>query len=274
MDIKQILSQKICFCDTNIIRYLIDHPEKWLAFKNYLAKGEMTLTISMIQLLELNKLPRYYQSFFQLLSVVPANIFAWWRNILKDEIQYYPKVSSVNPIFGYIIEEFIQTPSKRFSLKEILESNELNLVWDFFEESKDKYMPVLSWLPSTSPKPGANHDLDFELHNFGYVIGEIGEIDDQFALGFKGNYNKLKTESFKGSYLRAAYTYYRYIRVGMKPERSDLGDIHQIFYFPYCKTVIIEKSMAGLLHQLKKEKGLLDDIDVKSIRFIRELPDS
>lgn len=228
----------------------------------------------MVQLLELKKLPRYYQGFLQLLSIVPANIFNWWKNILKYEVKYYPKSLIVNPVLGYIIGEMIQTPLERFSLREILESNELSLLWDYFEELKDKYMPVLSWLPSTSPKSGANHDLDFDLHNFGYVLGELGDVDDNFVPSFKGKYSELKPEIFRGSYLRAAYTYYRYIRVGMTPERSDLGDIHQVFYMPYCKTAIVEKSMAGFLHQLRNDKGLLDHVDIKSIRFIRELPHS
>ncbi len=78
-------------------------------------------------------------------------------------------------------------------------------------------------------------------------------------------------ELFHGSYIRAAYTYYRYIRKGMHPEKSDIGDIHQIFYVPYCDEVIVEKSVAGFLHQLQKDKRLLDQISIKSIRFVREL---
>jgi hypothetical protein len=268
------MNQRITFCDTNILRYLIDHPEKWTAFRRYLAETETSLSVSMIQLLEFEKLPNYYYGLLKLLSIMPANMLNWWKNILADEIKLYPvnTNSNINLILGNVIDGIIYTPSKHFSLKEILESNEISLLWDSFEQSKDHYMPVLSWLPSTSPKPSADQNIDFTLHNFGFVLSEIRDVDNNFIPSFKGRYDELVVEAFKGSYLRAAYTYYRYIRNGMSPERSDVGDILQVFYMPYCANVIVEKSMAGFLYQLQRDKGLLNQVKIKTIRFVRNLP--
>lgn len=174
-----------------------------MAFHNYLAETETSLSVSMIQLLELEKLPRYDYGLLKFLSIVPASMLNWWKNILGNEIKQYPvnTIANVNLVLGDIVDGIIRTPSKRFSLKEIIESKEISLLWDFFEQSKDQIMPVLSWLPSTSPKPGADQSLDFTLHNYGFVLSEIRDVDDNFIAGFKGRYDELAVEAFRGSTL-------------------------------------------------------------------------
>ena len=267
------MSTGITFCDTNIIRYLIEHPEKWTAFSRHLTENKRFLCISFVQLLELQKLPQYHNGFLQFLSVTPSIVFKWWRQILREEIFYYPATTKVNPILGFVFDGVIETTSDRIELKSWLESSIFDKMWGIFEETKQQYMPVLSWLPATSPKPYANKDLDFTLHNYGFVLGEVGDIDSDFLSDLK-NTKELKTELFRGSNIRAAYTYYRYIKNGMSPQKSDIGDIHQTFYMPYCDEIIIERSMHDLLYLLQKDKGLLDQISIRMISFVRDLPNN
>jgi hypothetical protein len=212
------------FCDTNIIRYLIEHPEKWTAFRRHLTENKRFLCISFVQLLELQKLPQHHTGFLRFVSVMPSIVFKWWRQILREEIFYYPATTEVNPILGFVFDGVIEATSDRIELKSWLESSIADKMWDIFEETKQQYMPVLSWLPTTSPKSHANKDMDFTLHNYGFILGEVRDIDANFLTDFKNTY-ELRTELFRGSNIRAVYTYYRYINKGMSPEKSDIGDI-------------------------------------------------
>lgn len=69
--------------------------------------------------------------------------------------------------------------------------------------------------------------------------------------------------------LKATYTYYKYIFNSREPDSSDAGDLQQVFYFPYCKYIVIEKEMAGILSMIKKDQGLLKKLKLNQLlRFM------
>jgi hypothetical protein len=163
--------------------------------------------------------------------------------------------------------------SPESALAKALAGEDVNLIWDEFESQKTSYEPVMDWLPTTLPKSKSNEtiNIDFNLHNLGIVLRALSDIAPDFREKIKCESKVFNPMAFPGAYLRAAYIYYRYILKGMRPERSDTPDIHQIFYFQYCSKVILEKSMAGILHQLKNERGLIGNLEIQSIRHIRSI---
>ena len=111
----------------------------------------------------------------------------------------------------------------------------------------------------------------FDNENAVQLDKALRKSGSSFREKIKSEPNAFNPMAFPGVYLRAAYIYYRYILKGLRPERSDTPDLHQLFYFHYCAKVITEKSMAGILHQLKNERGLLSNLEIQSIRHIRSI---
>lgn len=259
------------YCDTNILSKIVDNPENWPAFHKYLSETQALLVVSLIQIVEFKKVPHYHQGLSKLLLSTPSAIFKWWKNILREETKLYPTTEGLDPIVRPILTDLLHGASGQIELETLLGADDIELIWQTVDSSKEPYMKVISWLPSTAPNNKTFMDMDFKLHNYGVVADEIREVNQDLINALKGQADKFKPELFRGSYTRAAYSYYRYILKGLTPEPSDIGDIHHVFYAPYSDEMITEKSMASILHQLRKEKGLLPKTQIREIRFLRDL---
>lgn len=267
------MNDQFFYCDTNILRYLVDNPSKWTAFRQHLFAIKAILVVSWIQVIELSKVPHYHEGISRLLLSTRSALLKWWKDLLREETEHYPQTTVIDPIQRPLISDYLRDQGGQFVLRALFSSYEVDLMWQTLDDDKEPYMKVMSWLSTTAPGPAADENVDFTLHNYGFVVHELRELNESFLNTFKGRANDLNVEAFRGSYMRAAYTYYRFVQKGFAPQPSDIGDIHQVFYVPYCKSVVLEKSMAGILYQLRREKNLAPETDIKSIRFVRDLPD-
>ena len=194
--------------------------------------------------------------------------------MLKEETERFPDTSTVDSIQRPLISDYLSGFVGEFILQALFSAYQVDIMSQILNESKEQYMKIMSWLSTTAPSPKADANIDFEMHNFGFVLRELGDVNGPFVNMFKDQVDELKVKAFQGSYIRAAYTYYRYIKDGFAPQPSDIADMYQVFYMPYCKNVILEKSMSGILYRLRNDKGLLPETDIKSIRFVRSLGDN
>ena len=252
---------------------MLDESSRVSRFASYIEDYDSVFSLSLIQAIELTKLPQYHDSFAGLILTADAHIFAWWKAIVEEEADRYPGRERVDPLSRPSLASHYRGPNGQSELALALAGEDIDVIWREFEDQKKRYKPVMDWLPSTVPASLSKSaiDLDFGVHNFGFVIGTLREISPNLVETIEPELAALDEKAFPGAYLHAAYTYYRYILKGMSSEPSDVPDLHHVFYVPYCWKVIVEKSMAGILHQLKKERGLLSDVEIHSIRHARSL---
>ena len=263
---------RIFFCDTNILRYVLDTPGAPARFSARVRQKGLVHAISLIQLAELLKLPRYHSQLVQLIFDVGTCLFEWWKTIVQAEALAYPEPAPIDVLIQPNISSQYRSGGPD-TLRFALVGKDLELIWAEFEDQKVRYKPVMDWLPSTRPKSVSKHaiDTDFTLHNYGMVLQILRDIAPGLVNTIKRDPQFFTPTYFRGAYLHAAYDYYRYVLKGMRSEPSDIMDIHQVFYIPYCATVILEKSMAGVLSQLKRERSMLGTVEIKSIRYARSL---
>lgn len=173
--------------------------------------------------------------------------------ILREEICKYPSPAEISLFHEPSINEIIRAHLGNFGFQLLLDSINAEILWDTMNDKKPGYLELFFWLPRTLPSPPEKEkvDVDFLLHNYGVVIGELEKVDRNFVKTFRASPSSLDVKYFRGVYLSAAYIYYRYIFRGINPGPSDIGDIHQVVYFPYCREIVIEKSMSNILFQLK-----------------------
>ncbi|GEM_PF-5165363 len=264
-------NEEAFFCDTNILRFLVEHPSKWESLKKYLQENNYRLVFSPIQFIEFKKIPRYHDGLTRLLSSIPSSFTKGSMKILEEEIANYPSSARINLFHEPSINKIIGNHLGNFGFQLLLDSINAEVLWDSMNDMKPKYMDLFSWLPSTLPSASEKIETDFMLHNFGVVIGELRKVNEGFLKTFRDNPTSLKVNYFCGAYVLAAYVYYRYILKGIAPAPSDVGDIHQVFYFPYCREVVTENSMSNILNQLKRERDIMVNTSVKTIKFARSL---
>lgn len=261
------------FCDTNILRELIDNQDKWESLKNMLVEKQMLLVLSLIQLIELVKIPRYHTGLAELLLFVPSAFLKWWKAIIQDEIDAYPRHNDIPIIDLPPLNIVFRKPGERQLLQQQLVGEFTNKAHRAFESFKKHHIQSLAKLNTLSVKDLTDEqkDMHFRIQlavDIGYDVRAIDPIVDEKLKQYKEfdpqNY-------FLGSTIKSAYMFYRYSLDSLSPEPSDVGDIQQVFYFPYCQQIVTEKDMAGVLSRIKKDRGLLGDTKITSIRFIREL---
>jgi hypothetical protein len=266
---------RILFCDTNILRYILDDPSRVNPFLLHLQKKSFTLALSLIQVIEITKIKRYHAPLADLIFSSEAHFFSWWKTIVAEEVDAYPATENIDPLSYPSIKSGYPGVSGRVELTLALSGQDLNILWREFEDQKKRYKPVMEWLPSTLPRTQAKQaiDIDFRLHNYGVVLQILRDVAPEFVEWIKQNPDSFDEHAFPGAYVHAAYNYYRYILKGMESEPSDIPDLHQVFYVQYSSKAILEKSMAGILHQLRNERGLLSNVEIQSIRHVRSIVD-
>ena len=47
----------------------------------------------------------------------------------------------------------------------------------------------------------------------------------------------------------------------------DFGNLFHLFYFPYCKLIILERHMCSILNQIKSHCKVLDGVEVRNVDF-------
>jgi len=81
----------------------------------------------------------------------------------------------------------------------------------------------------------------------------------------------LKAEAFPSIQLYAYYVYYRCYLDNRKPKGlSELKDLFHLFYFPYCKLLILERDMCEILNKIKSHCKVLSDVEVRNINFFND----
>jgi len=261
----------LIYCDTNIIRYILDTPNAPSRFAAHLRREDLQHGISVIQLTELLKLPRYHSALAELIYTAGSHLFHWWKSILVEEVGAYPNTHEPEVVSPWSLATWYSTSGGVEGLRCALAGSDISLLWEEFEDQKSRYRPVMDWLPSTLPKSPTKQaiDIDFTLHNHGVVLQILREIAPEFVESLKVDPLAFDPTYFRGAYVHAAYNYYRYVLKGMKATPSDVPDLHQVFYIPYCSIVIMEKSMAGILSELKRDRSLLCAVKIQSMRYAR-----
>ena len=265
------LPKKLMFFDTNILREIINHKEKWQSLSQYLKSENLVVVISAVQFIELYKVKRLHNVVADFLLETPSFMFKWWTEILRDEVEAFPHTLRVQHLTFLSFQEMFSLTNQGNKLRSVLEDPKIDLMWEAMELEKRQFLPIMTLVPKTRPKDQGFVDQDFELHNFGRILSDLRKVNQAFIDEKKDKLKPSDLEIFSGSFLRASFLYYKHVLKGAKPEPSDLGDYYQTFYIPYCAIAVVEKDMAGILHLLKKERKLLPNTEIKSIRFIRQI---
>src|SRR4030067_338709 len=111
------VNERLFFCDTNILRYLVDNPPRWLALRKHLSEINALLVLSWIKIVELSKVPHYHEGISRILLNTPSALLKWWKDLLGDEVKCYPDTFTIDPIQPPLISDYLQGRLGQFILQ-------------------------------------------------------------------------------------------------------------------------------------------------------------
>lgn len=264
---------RILFCDTNIIRTVLDDETHLDPFVQHVQENGYLLALSLVQVVELFKITHYHGPLADLIFATNAHFFKWWKEVIAEEVRAHAKGRPIELLSRPSIAAHYPGRTGRDDLRQALAGIDLEALYKEFEDQKSRYKGVMDWLPSTAPESGTQEatDIDFELHNYGFVLSTLRDVSPEFVEEIRGGPESLDPHLFPGAYIHGAYIYYRFILDGMISAPSDVMDIHQVFYVPYCSKVIMEKSMGSILYRLRRERGLIEGVDIVAMPHLRSI---
>jgi hypothetical protein len=263
---------KLCLLDTNVLSEMIKNPDR--EFRNFVdglfLEGNLPC-FSLFSILELRQCNDLYAEFIDLFSAFPCLFLKGHNQLLQEEISLYPDPSSIDPSLLSPLE--IALPpgmTRRAALKAVLESTQVRVDGQQWLDGRD---PVLSGMlshvqnfqPSRGKYSPAELRFFLEIVVFQYIATyDRAFVESRLAQG------GLKIDSFPSVKALAYSVFYKfYPDKKRKPSQSDVFDIVISTLLPYVDTVIIERHQAEVIRKIKSRDRLLDNLDVRTLREIR-----
>jgi hypothetical protein len=253
------------YFDTYIISMAVEHPEWYRPLFNFLIKNNLYSAFSDALLIELGQATRKHDEFNTFFTILPSAKIKSFEAIIEEEVRSYPKMRKDNLLFSPTkIELGKQTIASWLIADEIKEAQRNQLLYT--KNMKQYLESVKSNFPSSLP--GKYNKGQAEMFAWLFTLQWLRKNQPKFMKKIIDNKQPLKAEVFPSIQLFAYYIYYRYYLDNRQPrELSDFSYLFHLFYFPYCKTVILERNLCSILNKIKSHSKMLDGVEVMNIDF-------
>ncbi|TFH25494.1 hypothetical protein E4G67_00930 [Candidatus Bathyarchaeota archaeon] len=233
-----------------------------------MTENDLTIALSEGVLAELSEAIRIHPQLDMVLTSLPSALVKTGEMILQEEVQSYPE-KRIESLFLYPLNHLIGTNF----LKDYLSSSGLvdarldqrsfaGLMGTRHEEMKKNFPP------KSSHGYTRKQAKEFAWYiTYQWLLNQHRIFIEQFT----DNLSNLKVEVFQSIQLRSSVQFYKYYLGRRTPKTSDFGDLFHLSYLPYCETAILEKDLGETLRQIKQREGILENVRIENLDFIRKL---
>jgi hypothetical protein len=256
------------YLDAKIISMTVEHPEWYRPLFNFLFKNNLYIAFSDALLADLSKATRKHDEFNTFFTILPSAKIKSFEAVIEEEVNSYPKIRTDTLLLSPTSSESSkQTIANWLISDEIKEARRKQLL--YAENIKQHLESVKSnFLPSSH---GKYNKGQAEMFAWLITVEWLRKSHPDFMKKLIDNKRLLKAEAFPSIQLFAYYVYYRYYLDNRQPSvLSDFGDLFHLFYFPYCKLIILERHMCSILNKIKSHSKMLDGVKVTNIDFLNK----
>jgi predicted nucleic acid-binding protein len=253
------------YLDTNIISIIVGHPEWYSRLFNFLFENHFYIAFSDVLLTELSQAKRHndFNTFF---TILPSTEIKSFETIIEEEVKSYSKTRTDNLLLRSTnLELDEQTIASWLSSDETEEALEKQLL------RAKKMRQHLEIVKANFPPSNQGKYSRGQAEIFAWMITAqwLKVSHPDFMRKLNDKRRLLKAEVFPSIQLFAYYVYYKYYLDNRQPkELSDFGCLLHLFYFPYCKLVIVERRMCSILNKIKFHCKVLDNVEVTNVDFL------
>ena len=253
------------FFDTNIISMVVEHSELYRPLFNFLFENHFCIAVSDGLLIQLSQETRKQADFNTFFTLLPSDKIKSYEAVIEEEVKSYLKLRadtlllwSTNSDFG---KETIASWLISDKIKEAQRKQQLNAknVKHHLESVKSNFPPS---------NLGKYNREQAEIFAWMFTVQWLRGSHPEFMNKLNEKRHLLKAELFPSIQLFAYYVYYRcYLDTKQPRTLSEFGDLLNLFYFPYCKLIILERNMCSILNKIKSHSDMLDGVEVANIDF-------
>jgi predicted nucleic acid-binding protein len=254
------------YLDTNIISIIIEHPEWYSRLFNFLFENHFYIAFSDVLLTELSQAKRKHNDFNTLFTILPSAEIKSFETIIEEEVKLYPKTRTDNLLFRSANLELDQQTINRW-----LSSDETKAVLEKQLLRAKRMRQHLEIVKTNFPPSNQGKYSIGQAEIFAWMVTAqwLKASYPDFMRKLNDNKRLLKAKVFSSIQLFAYYVYYKYYLDNRRPkELSDFGCLFHLFYFPYCKLVVVERGMCTILSKIKLHSKVLDNVEVKTVDFL------
>jgi hypothetical protein len=256
------------YLDTNIISIIFGHPEWYSRLFNFLFENRFYIAFSDALLTELSQAKRKHNDFNNFFTILPSAEIKSFETVIEEEVKSYPKTRTDNLLLRPTnLELDEQTITSWLSSDEIKAAREKQLLY------AKKMRQHLEIVKSNFPLSNQGKYSIGQAEIFSWMVTAqwLKESYPDFMKRLNDNRRLLKAEVFPSIQLFAYYVYYKYYLDNKQPkELSDLDCLFHLFYFPYCKLVIVERDMCSILNKIKFHSKVLYSVEIKNVDFFSD----
>jgi len=253
------------YFDANIISMIVEHPEWYLPLFNFLFENRFCIAVSDALLIALSQATKKHDEFNTFFTLLPSAKIKSFEAVIEEEVKSYPKMRTdnlslwpANADFGKetITSWLISDKIKEAQRKQLLHAKKMR---QCLESVKSNFPPS---------NLGKYNREQAEIFAWMLTVQWLKESHPNFMKKLNENRRLLKAEAFPSIQLFAYYVYYKYYLDNEQQKAlSDFGDLFHLFYFPYCKRIILGRDMFSILNQIKSHCKVLDGVEVSNVDF-------
>jgi hypothetical protein len=268
---KDLSSARFVYLDTNVLSELAKKREWWPAVREYLLREDLTIAVSS-QAAELASANRLHEALADIFTALPTAVIKPSQVVLAEEIRAHPRERGGS---------FFAEPSGRLlganhgdRLRDFLGSEQLRAARELQRRDATQMATRIAHLRSNFPPEANGRYTKEQASGFAYdlTVQWLAGTDIRFLQQFADRLAELRVEVFKSVRLFAMVLYYKYYLAGRVPKSgSDFGDLFHLYALPYCAVAVLEKDLANVLGQIKRNDAVLESTEIHNLGFLRAL---
>ena len=206
-----------------------------------------------------------------MLVSLPSAVIKQWDVVLAEQVMAHPKTRSEGLLL-YPLNALLFESGGPVQIQDFLDSEDLR-------EARRAQREAAARLPGRHaelkdnfpPGPGGAYVKDqgplfASLLTMQWLAGSYLEFLQQFQDNIQGFHE----ETIKSVRLYALVLYYKYYLQNREPKKpSDFGDLFHLYALPYCALAVVERDLANVLSQIKRNDAVLDATEIRDIDFVR-----
>ena len=267
---------RFAFLDTNILSELAKDRTTWQGAVAYLLREDLALAVGS-QVAELVDVDRLHHSLAALLISVPAGIIKTWDAVMAEEVSAHPEWRT-DRMLTYPLNALLIESDGVQQLTAFLGSERLNTIRREQRAAAAQFLSRVVALKSSFPPAGpAGRYTTKQAEDFAdlLVLQVLSKQQPGFFARFAPHLDRLKPRTFASIRLLALVLFYKYYLNNRPPtEESEFADLSHLYAIPYCEVVVVERGLAGILRQIKRNHDVLSSVAIHDISFMRSWRDS
>jgi hypothetical protein len=253
------------YFDVNIISMIVEHPESYRPLFNFLFENHLCIAVSDALLIELSQERRKQADFNTFFTILPSAKIKSFEAVIEEEVKSYPKMRT-----DTLLLRPTNSASGKENIASWLSSERIKEAWrkqtQYAKNMKQYLESVKSNFPPSNQ--GRHSKGQAEIFAWMLTVQLLKGSHPDFMRKLNDNRRLLKAEAFLSIQIFAYYVYYKYYLDKSQPKAlSDFSDLFYLFYFPYCKLIVLEHDVCTILNQIKSQCKVLDGVEVSNVDF-------